>query len=155
MNSITRLREKPWVVFSAIGVGMFLTMMDQSAINIALPEIASDFDAALPDVQWMAVGYGLATGALILPMGKLSDAIGRKRLFVLGLIVISIGAVFAGLAGSLEIAIIARLVQGLGAAMMQANALAIMISVFPATGRGMVIGIFMTCLLYTSPSPRD
>jgi len=144
MNSITRLREKPWVVFSAIGVGMFLTMMDQSAINIALPEIASDFDAALPDVQWMAVGYGLATGALILPMGKLSDAIGRKRLFVLGLIVISIGAVFAGLAGSLEIAIIARLFQGLGAAMMQANALAIMISVFPATGRGMVIGIFMT-----------
>mgnify|MGYP000950698163 CR=1 FL=1 len=101
MNSLTRLRENAWVVFSAIGVGMFLTMMDQSAINIALPEIASDFDAALPDVQWMAVGYGLATGVLILPMGKLSDAIGRKRLFVLGLIVNSIGAVFAGFASPL------------------------------------------------------
>ena len=144
MNSLTRLRENAWVVFSAIGVGMFLTMMDQSAINIALPEIASDFEADLPDVQWMAVGYGLATGALILPMGKLADAIGRKRLFVLGLIIISIGAIFAGFAGNLQVAIIARLVQGLGAAMMQANALAIMISVFPATRRGMVIGIFMT-----------
>ena len=144
MNSLTRLRENAWVVFSAIGVGMFLTMMDQSAINIALPEIASDFDANLPDVQWMAVGYGLATGALILPMGKLADAIGRKRLFVLGLIIISVGAIFAGFAGNLQVAIIARLVQGLGAAMMQANALAIMISVFPPTRRGMVIGIFMT-----------
>ena len=144
MNSLTRLRENAWVVFSAIGVGMFLTMMDQSAINIALPEIASDFQADLPDVQWMAVGYGLATGALILPMGKLADAIGRKRLFVLGLIIISVGAIFAGFAGNLQVAIIARLVQGLGAAMMQANALAIMISVFPPTRRGMVIGIFMT-----------
>ena len=143
-TSVLRLRGRPWIVFSAIGVGMFLTMMDQSAINIALPEIASDFKAPLPDVQWMAVGYGLATGALILPMGKLSDAIGRKRLFVLGLIVISIGALFAGFAVNLQTAIVARLFQGLGAAMMQANALAIMISVFPVERRGMVIGVFMT-----------
>ena len=81
-TSVLRLRGRPWIVFSAIGVGMFLTMMDQSAINIALPEIASDFKAPLPDVQWMAVGYGLATGALILPMGKLSDAIGRAKTFL-------------------------------------------------------------------------
>ena len=65
-----------WVVAVAICSGMFISVLDNSSINIALPEIALQFRAEIPEVQWLTIGYGLASGALILPMGRLSDIIG-------------------------------------------------------------------------------
>ncbi|MDA1348958.1 MAG: MFS transporter, partial [Chloroflexi bacterium] len=85
-----RITESPnyhWWVYSAVAVGMFMTVMDQSGLNIALPLIAEHFDADLPTVQWVLLSYVLATSALVMPMGRLSDMVGRKRVLIAGLAV--------------------------------------------------------------------
>jgi len=133
-----------WVVLVVICAGMFISVLDNSSINIALPEIAIQFRAEIPEVQWLAIGFGLASGALILPMGRLSDLVGRKRIYLSGFLVSGFTAILTSMAPSLILAIIFRALQGVGGAMIQANAMAILISSFPSSRRGFIIGIFMT-----------
>ena len=133
-----------WVVAVAICAGMFISVLDNSSINIALPEIALRFRAEIPEVQWLAIGYGLASGALILPMGRLSDLVGRKRIYLTGFLISGFTAILTSIAPSLILAILFRALQGVGGAMIQANAMAILISSFHASRRGFIIGIFMT-----------
>mgnify|MGYP001264114143 FL=1 len=133
-----------WVVAVAICAGMFISVLDNSSINIALPEIALRFHAEIPQVQWLAIGYGLASGALILPMGRLSDLVGRKRIYLTGFLISGFTAILTSIAPSLILAILFRALQGVGGAMIQANAMAILISSFHASRRGFIIGIFMT-----------
>lgn len=118
--------------------------MDQTGVTLALPIMASDFGATIPYVQWVAFGYILATGSLLLPAGSLSDMIGRKVVYVSGFFVFIIGAALAGLSSDLMAVIAFRFVQGAGAAMIQANGMAILTTTFPARERGKVIGLFMT-----------
>ena len=75
-----------WWVYGAIAIGLFLTVMDQSGINIALPEIADQFALDLPTVQWISLGYVLSTSATLMPMGRLSDIIGRKKVYIAGFV---------------------------------------------------------------------
>ena len=133
-----------WVVAVAICSGMFISVLDNSSINIALPEIALQFRAEIPEVQWLTIGYGLASGALILPMGRLSDIIGRKRIYLTGFLISGLTAIITSIAPTLLLAIMFRTLQGVGGAMIQANAMAILIGSFPASRRGFIIGIFMT-----------
>ena len=133
-----------WIVAAAICAGMFISVLDNSSINIALPEIAIQFRAEIPEVQWLAIGFGLASGALILPMGRLSDLVGRKRIYLSGFLVSGFTAILTSMAPTLILAIIFRALQGVGGAMIQANAMAILISSFPSSKRGFIIGIFMT-----------
>ena len=133
-----------WIVAAAICAGMFISVLDNSSINIALPEIALQFRAEIPEVQWLAIGFGLASGALILPMGRLSDLVGRKRIYLSGFLVSGFTAILTSMAPTLILAIIFRALQGVGGAMIQANAMAILISSFPSSKRGFIIGIFMT-----------
>ena len=133
-----------WIVAVVICAGMFISVLDNSSINIALPEIALQFRAEIPEVQWLAIGFGLASGALILPMGRLSDLVGRKRIYLSGFLVSGFTAILTSMAPSLILAIIFRALQGVGGAMIQANAMAILISSFPSSRRGFIIGIFMT-----------
>ena len=123
---------------------MCLTILDQSAVNIALPQIASQFQAKITEVQWVAIGYGLTAGAFMLPMGSLSDLLGRRKLYVTGFFISAAGALISGIAPNLLVAIIFRSLQGVGGAMVQSNALAIMITTFSTEKRGLVIGTFMT-----------
>ena len=115
-----------WVVVVVICAGMFISVLDNSSINIALPEIAIQFRAEIPEVQWLAIGFGLASGALILPMGRLSDLVGRKRIYLSGFLVSGFTAILTSMAPSLILAIIFRALQGVGGAMIQANAMAIL-----------------------------
>ena len=118
--------------------------MDQTGVNLALPQIADHFDATIPAVQWVALGYILTTGALLLPMGRLSDIVGRKRIYLVGFVVFTVGAVLAGFAPSLLGVILSKVFQGVGAAMIQANGMAIVTSTFAPSERGKAIGLFMT-----------
>ena len=129
---------------ATIAVGAFVSVLDQTGVSLALPELATHFSATIPFVQWVALGFILVTGSLLIPMGRLSDLIGRKRVYVIGFVVFIAGALLAGLSPSLGAVIAARLFQGIGAAMIQATGMAMALATFPPSERGKVIGLFMT-----------
>ena len=123
---------------------MFVSVVDLTGVTLALPLIADHFDATIPAVQWVALGYGLTTGSLLLPMGRLSDIIGRKRVYVTGFVIFALGALLAGSSSALLGVILFKAMQGVGAAMIQANGMAIIASAFPSNERGKAIGLFVT-----------
>jgi len=118
-----------------------LTPMMSSAVNIAMPAIARDFamDAVL--LSWVASSYLLAAAIFLLPFGRLADIVGRKKIFVYGTVIFSSAALLAGLAPRANVFLFARLVQGIGAAMIFGTGIAILTSVYPPQRRGWVLGI--------------
>ena len=140
----TRRVDHKWLIFGTIAVGTFISVLDQTGIGLALPRIATHFDATIPEVQWVTLGYMLTTGSLLLPMGRLSDLVGRKRVYISGFVVFIACALLAGASTELLGLIVFKVLQGVGAAMVQANGMAIVTSTFPASERGKVIGLFMT-----------
>ena len=136
--------RKRRLILLTIAAGTFVSVLDQTGVSLALPLIASEFDATIPLVQWVALGYMLTTGSLLLPAGRLSDMVGRKVVYVAGFCVFVIGAVCAASSPNLMAIIGFRIVQGAGSAMIQANGMAILTTTFPAQQRGQVIGMFMT-----------
>ncbi len=133
-----------WWVLGAISVGLFVSVLDQTAITLAIPVIADHFQADIPTVQWVLLGYILTTSALMLPMGRLSDLVGRKPIYIGGLTLFLLAAMGAGLAPVLSVVIMFKVLQGVGASMIQANSMAIVTSTFPDTERGKAIGLLMT-----------
>ena len=142
-NNINLITKK-WHVFFAIAVGTFVSVLDQSSVGLALPLIAKSFQVNIPTVQWVMVASVLATSTMLLPMGRLSDIIGRKKIIIIGILIFTSTAILCGFAQNIQILITARLFQGLGAAMFQANAMAILTQTFPDNERGKVIGLYMT-----------
>ena len=136
--------RKRRLILLTIAAGTFVSVLDQTGVSLALPLMASEFDATIPLVQWVALGYMLTTGSLLLPAGRLSDMVGRKVVYVAGFCVFVIGAVCASSSPNLMAIIAFRIVQGAGSAMIQANGMAILTTTFPAQQRGQVIGMFMT-----------
>ena len=121
LQVITRSSNYKWWAFGAISVGIFNMVMDQSAAIVAIPTIAGDFDADIPTVQWILVGYALVISALLLPMGRLSDMIGLKKVYTAGFAIFVLGAVLAGISPNITMLILSRLLQGLGSAMTQGD----------------------------------
>ena len=136
--------RKRRLILLTIAAGTFVSVLDQTGVTLALPIMARDFSATIPYVQWVAFGYILATGSLLLPAGSLSDMIGRKVVYVTGYFIFIVGAALAGISSDLMAVIGFRFLQGTGAAMIQANGMAILTTTFPANERGKVIGLFMT-----------
>ena len=125
---------------------MFLSVMDQSGINIALPQISEHFVADIPTVQWVTLGYSLATSAMLMPMGRLSDMIGRKEVYLIGYVGFVILAFVGGLSQSLSFLILVKILQGISSAGVQANSMALITEVFPSTERGKAMGLYMTII---------
>ena len=136
--------RKRRLILLTIAAGTFVSVLDQTGVSLALPQMASEFDATIPYVQWVALGYILTTGSLLLPAGRLSDLVGRKVVYVAGFCVFILGAGLAASSPNLMAVIAFRIVQGAGSAMIQANGMAILTTTFPAEQRGRVIGMFMT-----------
>ena len=135
-----------WWAYGAIAVGMFVAVMDQSGVNIALPRIADRFAADIPTVQWITLGYVLSTSAMLMPMGRMSDMLGRKRVYLAGFVVFMAAAAVGGAANALALIIVAKIVQGVGAAAIQANGLAMVAQVFPESERGKGMGMYMAII---------
>ena len=115
-------------------------MVDHGSALVALPNIELHFGTDLPTVQWVIIGTALAISALLLPMGRLGDMVGRKNVYMVGFSVFVAASAVAGFSPTLEVLIGAKVIQGVGSAMIQANAMAIIISVFPASERGKALG---------------
>jgi EmrB/QacA subfamily drug resistance transporter len=132
------------VVFVTIAIGTFVSVLDQTSVNLALPRIAGHFDSTIPSVQWVALGYILVTGSLLMPMGRLADIMSRRKVYAIGFAIFTIAATLTGLSNSLGSVILFKTLQGVGAAMVQGTGMAIVTSAFPDEERGKVIGLFMT-----------
>ena len=143
-SSITRSANYKWWAFLAVEIGTFASVMDQGSTIVALPTIADHFETDLPTVQWVMVVYALTISALLLPMGRLSDLIGRKRVYVAGFAIFVLGALLAGFSTDVKFLITARLIQGVGSAMTQGTGLAIVTSAFPNSERGKVMGLYLS-----------
>ena len=139
-----RIREYKYWAFGAVAIGMFASVVDHGSVNVALPTIAGHFGSDFATVQWVTIGYALTISALLLPMGRLSDLIGPKRVYIIGSLIFVLGAAVAGSSSSLTTLIAARIFQGCGAAMTQGTGMAIVIAAFPANERGKAIGLIMT-----------
>lgn len=143
---ITRSTNYVWWAYFAIAIGLFLTVLDQGAVNIALPQIAEHFEADIPTVQWVSLGYVLATSAMLMPMGRLSDMIGRKRVFLGGFAFFIAFAALGGVSRSLGVLIASKVVQGVGSAGIQGNGMAMVTEVFPERDRGKALGLYMAII---------
>ena len=142
--SIARHSNYKWWAFSAIATGTLASVIDHGSVNIALPSIARHFDTDIPSVQWVVISYALTISSLLLPMGRLADLIGLRKMYLLGSMVFLLGALLAGSSSNLMVLIISRIIQGAGAAMTQGTGLAIVAGSFPESERGKAIGSIMT-----------
>jgi EmrB/QacA subfamily drug resistance transporter len=134
--------NRKWWTLGAVAVGLFMIMLDNTVVNVALPSIQRDLGVGLSELEWIVTGYALSFAALMLTGGKLADLMGRRRIFVLGIAIFTVSSLFCGMAGSGTSLIGWRLVQGVGAALMNPATLAIIAATFPPRQRGAAIGIW-------------
>src|SRR5262245_60750756 len=134
--------NKKWWTLAAVAFGLFMIMLDNTVVNVALPSIQRDLGVGLSELEWIVSGYALTFAALMLIGGKLADAYGRRLIFVLGIVVFTGASLWCGLATSGSMLIAARVVQGAGAAMMNPATLSIIAATFPPRQRGAAIGIW-------------
>ena len=134
--------RRKWWTLAAVAFGLFMIMLDNTVVNVALPSIQEDLGADLSELQWIVTGYALSFAALMLIGGKLADAYGRRLIFVVGIVVFTGASLWCGLADSGNMLITARVVQGAGAALMNPATLSIIAATFPPKQRGTAIGIW-------------
>src|ERR671917_669306 len=106
--------NRKWLTLAAVSFGLFMIMLDNTVVNVALPSIQRDLRADLSELEWIVAGYALTFAALMLIGGKLADAYGRRLIFILGIVMFTLASLWCGLAGSGDMLIAARLVQGVG-----------------------------------------
>jgi EmrB/QacA subfamily drug resistance transporter len=134
--------ERKWWTLIAVSVAIFMLLLDITVVNVALPDIQRSLHASFSDLQWVVNAYALTLAAFLLTAGALSDLIGRRRVFVAGLIVFTISSAACGLASSPLALNLARAVQGTGGAMMFATSLALIAQAFRGKDRGVAFGVF-------------
>jgi EmrB/QacA subfamily drug resistance transporter len=134
--------QRKWLTLVAVSFGLFMIMLDNTVVNVALPSIQEDIGADLSELEWVVAGYALTFAALMLTGGKVADAYGRRLIFVVGIAVFTLASLWCGLADSGEMLIAARIVQGAGAALMNPATLSIIAATFPPAKRGTAIGIW-------------
>jgi EmrB/QacA subfamily drug resistance transporter len=133
---------RKWWTLAAVSFGLFMIMLDNTIVNVALPTIQSSLHLQVSELEWVVTGYALTFGALMLTGGKLADLFGRRLIFVVGLVIFTLSSLGCGLAGSASILIAARVVQGVGAALMNPSTLSIITVTFAPKQRGTAIGIW-------------
>ncbi len=139
--AITSRPTWKWFVLGTVLLGATMSALDVSIVNVAMPTFTGTFGASMAVVEWVAMAYML-TLTIFLPLfGRLADVHGRSRLYNIGFIVFSIGSVLCGAANSAAFLIASRVVQAVGAGLLQANSVALITQAFPANERGKAIGI--------------
>lgn len=145
LNPLARDRPvglgRAWLVQGVLALIGFMTLMESNALNLALPAIGRDLDAGMDELLWIGNVYLLVLAGFLVTAGRLGDLYGRNRIFLLGLAVFGAGSVVAASAGSIGVLLAARVIQGLGAAVLTPQSLAITAQMFPAEARGRALAI--------------
>jgi EmrB/QacA subfamily drug resistance transporter len=134
--------NRKWWTLGAVAFGLFMIMLDNTVVNVALPSIERDLHVSISSLEWIVTAYALTFAALLITGGKLGDLFGRRRIFVVGIAIFTLSSLACGLAPSAGFLIGARAVQGIGAALMNPASLSIITATFPPRERGQAIGIW-------------
>lgn len=132
-----------WKMLAVMCLALVITSLDTLIVTVALPSIERDLGAGLQQLQWVVAAYSLAFSATLLFAGGLADKIGRRRSFLLGLVVLLIGSLTAALSDSIGALIVSRVVMGLGAAFIMPSTLSLIRQIFPAEERAKAIGAWV------------
>src|SRR6516162_3872281 len=139
---MTKLRGNPWAVLVVVSLGFFMTLLDLTIVNIAIPNMIDRLNASLDDVLWVLNAYALVLAVLVITAGRLGDLIGQRTMFVAGIAVFTAASAACGFGPTAGWLIGFRAVQGLGAAMLMPQTLAIVTMTFPPERRGAAFGIW-------------
>ncbi|HEV2580007.1 MAG TPA: MFS transporter, partial [Ktedonobacteraceae bacterium] len=120
-----------WIALAVTTIGSLMVAIDSTIVILALPNMLSDLHSDLVRMTWVIIGYLVVNTVLQLTFGRMADMFGRVKMYNLGFIVFTVGSMLCGLAQSDAMLIGSRLVQGVGGAMLTANAMAIITEVFP------------------------
>ena len=132
-----------WAALVVLCVGFFMIVLDATVVNVALPTIQDDLGFSQSSLAWVVNAYMIAFGALLLLAGRLGDLVGRRRVFLLGLLVFTLASIVCGFAQSQEVLIAARFIQGVGGAMASAVILGMIVTMFPEPGeQAKAIGVY-------------
>jgi EmrB/QacA subfamily drug resistance transporter len=147
--------SRKWLAMASLGMGIFLSTIDGSIVNVALPTLVKNFNSSFAVVQWVALAYMLTLATLILSMGRLGDIIGKKQVYTWGMIIFTASSALCGLSQTVYMLIVFRVIQGSGAAMMAALGIALITEAFPPGERGKAYGAagsFVSIGIITGPT---
>ncbi len=137
-----RTRGNPWVILVVVSLGFFMTLLDLTIVNIAIPNMISKLHASLDDILWVINAYALVLAVLLITAGRLGDLIGQRTVFFAGIALFTLASAACGVAPSPGWLIGFRAVQGVGAALLMPQTLAILTMVFPPDRRGAAFGVW-------------
>src|ERR1700744_5186045 len=133
---------RKWTPLVAVCLGTFMLLVDVTIVNVALPDMARDLHTTFSQLQWVIDAYALVLAALMLGIGSVADGVGRRRVYLVGLVVFAVGSLASGLAPNATLLIVARCVQGVGGAAMFATTIALINSSYQGRDRGTAFGIW-------------
>ena len=134
--------RNPWVILAVLCLGLFMILLDGTIVNIAIPHIQGYFNTSFGNIEWVMNAYILAFAVLLVTFGRFGDLWGRRKLFVGGMVLFTLGSLACGLAPSISLLIVFRVLQGIGGAAMMPSTLSIIAAVFPADKRGAAMGVW-------------
>ena len=132
----------PWLALATIALGVSLVIMDATIVNVALPVVIRDLDLTASQAEWLNASYALVFAALLLTVGRIGDLRGRRLVFALGMTIFMLSSIFAGASGSGEALILARILQGVGAAMILPTTLSTMNALFTGAARPIAFAVY-------------
>src|SRR5216110_1043782 len=135
--------NRKWLTLASVSFGLFMIMLDNTIVNVALPSIQRGLGNSISELEWVVNGYALTFAVLMLTGGKLADMLGRRLIFIVGLTIFTASSLACGLATGAAFLIGARVVQGVGAALMNPATLSIITATFPPRQRGTANGIWV------------
>src|SRR5690242_461445 len=133
---------RKWSPLIAVSLGTFMLLVDVTIVTVALPAIAGDLHSSLSDLQWVLDGYALTLAALLLGAGSAADRYGRRRTYLVGLVVFTLASAACAAASSATALIVSRLAQGAGAAAMFATTVALLNVAYRGRDRGVAFGVW-------------
>jgi EmrB/QacA subfamily drug resistance transporter len=134
--------NRKWWTLGAMCFALFMIMLDNTVVNVALPSIQRDLDASISGLEWTVNGYTLSFAVLLATGGRLGDIFGRRRMFLFGVVIFAASSATAGFAPSSTALVLSRVVQGVGAALMMPATLSIITDAFPPAERGKAMGMW-------------
>jgi len=134
--------NRKWWTLGAMCFALFMIMLDNTVVNVALPSIQRDLGASISGLEWTINGYTLSFAVLLATGGRLGDIFGRRRMFLFGVVIFALSSATAGFAASSTDLVVSRVVQGVGAALMMPATLSIITDAFPANERGKALGMW-------------
>ncbi|MGH7687714.1 MAG: DHA2 family efflux MFS transporter permease subunit [Candidatus Dormibacteria bacterium] len=137
-----RRATHPWIVLLVLSLGLFMTLLDLTIVNVAIPSIVDGVHATLDQVLWMLNAYSLTYAVLLITAGRIGDIIGPRTMFMVGLVLFTAASLFSGVSSSAEMLIAGRALQGVGAAMLAPQSLPILLTLFPVEKRAPVFAVY-------------